>query len=59
MNELASRIVEIFAKNLESRMDARARGEDAPASVDGVELNALAIFLSALKGWLKGLFGGK
>lgn len=59
VNELASRIVEIFAKNLESRMDARARGEDAPASVDGVELNALAIFLSALKGWLKGLFGGK
>lgn len=60
VNELAARIVEIFAKNLEARMDARARGEDAPAGpAAGAELNAFAIFWSALKGWLKGLFGGK
>ncbi len=59
VNELAARIVEIFAKNLEARMDARARGEDAPATSQSAELNAFSIFLSALKGWLKGLFGGK
>ncbi len=71
MNEISERLLDQFVANVESKFAARAPGSEveAPASGSpqapthapptGKDLDALALIVGAIWGWLKGLFGAK